>query len=139
MRANSVLALAVVAAIGFAGCSYDMHGAGYGPRDGYYDSDYRYGNGYRGDHGYARREQSRFRGPGADELDPWLAHTTEGHKFVIDHYDLGPRGYLSEENARRANVFFRQWSDTDGDYRLTDEEIRTSLAHVRNGYGIGAY
>lgn len=138
MRAKSALALAAFA-VGLAGCSYDMHGDRHGYRDGYYDRDYRHGDGYRGDHGYGRHQARRFEGPGADSLDPWLARTAEGHKFVTDHYDLGPGDWLSEENAQRANVFFRQWSDTDGDYRLTDEEIRTSLLHVRNGYGIGAY
>ncbi|MCA1749154.1 MAG: hypothetical protein ABR601_10435 [Parasphingopyxis sp.] len=136
MRAISALALA--AALGLSGCAYDHHGRD-GYRDGYYGSDYRYGNGYRGDHGYGRRHETRFRGPGAERLDPWLAHTPEGYKFVTDHYALGAGDYLSGEDAERANVFFRQWSDTDRDYRLTDEEIRTSLVHVRNGYGIGAY
>lgn len=137
MRASSALAFA--AAITLTGCAYDHYGDGYGYRDGHYGSDYRSGNGYHGDHGYGRQDRTRFHGAGADRLDPWLAYTSEGYKFVTDHYDLDSGDYLTVENAERANVFFRQWSDTDKDYRLTDEEIRTSLIHVRNGYGIGAY
>lgn len=136
MRAT--LALAGLAAIGLSGCAHDYSGD-YGYRDGYYDRDYRGGNGYYGNGDYGRRHANRFRGRGADRLDPWLAYTRAGHKFVTDHYVLDSGNRISERDAMRANVFFRQWSDTDGDYRLTDEEIRTSLVHVRNGYGIGAY
>ena len=133
-----ILTAALIAGLMLTGCAYDRYGDGYG-RGGYYDSDYRSGDGYRGYHGYGDRYGSPFDGAGARLLDPWLAETREGQKFVTDHYYMGFDGQLREEDAERANTFFRRWSDTNRDYRLTDDEIRTSLIHVRNGYGIGAF
>jgi hypothetical protein len=119
------------------GCAHDgYYGSGYGyPGGGYYDQSYMNGDGYRGSHGYGERYRSPFQGRGAPLLDPWLANTHEGQQFVLDHYEVGPRGDISRSDARGANAFFRRWADTDRDYRLTDPEIRTALVFVRDRYG----
>ena len=125
------------------GCAHDGYGDGrhrYGT-EGHqnYGQNYRSGNGYHGNHGYGERHANRFSGRGARKLDPWLSRTREGQQFVTDHYDVGPRGEISRRDAENANAFFRRWSDTDRNYRLTDAEIRTALIHTRNGYGFGRY
>jgi len=126
-----------------SGCAYDGYGNG-GHRGGSehhgsYAQDYRGGNGYHGNHGYAERYASNFTGPGAGNLDPWLAQTREGQQFVRDNYSVGRRGEISSGVARSVNRFFRRWADTNRDYRLTDAEIRTALVHTGNGYRYRAY
>ena len=122
-----------------SGCAYDGYSQGgydrgSGRHHGSYGHDYRDGNGYRGNHGYADRYASNFTGPGADNLDPWLAETREGQQFVRDNYAVGPRGEISNGVATSVNRFFRRWADTNRDYQLTDAEIRTALVHTGNGY-----
>lgn len=117
-----------------AGCAHsDYYDRGYGG-SGYYQSDYRSGDGYRGRHRYADRHENPFRGNGARHLDPWLSQTREGQLFVLDHYAVGPNYEIGRPEAESANIFFRRWADTDRDYRLTDPEIRTALVHTRNRY-----
>ncbi|MEM8697074.1 MAG: hypothetical protein AAGE05_13725 [Pseudomonadota bacterium] len=139
-RAYRATALAIGMGMLASGCAYDGYadrGYRYAPVDqGYYGRDYRDGNGYAGQHGYAERYDNAFRGSGARRLDPWLAETREGQRFVVDHYRVGPSGEIASSDAESANIFFRRWADTDRDYRLTDAEIRTALLHTRNGYGI---
>ena len=121
------------------GCAYDSYGhgydSGYGHHGGYYNDDYRGGNGYHGDHGYGDYRDSPFRVSQRGRLDPWLAHTWEGHKFIRDHYRVGRDNVLSRRDADEANAFFRRWADVDRDLRLTDVEIRTALTHTANNYG----
>lgn len=69
-------------------------------------------------------------------LDPWLADTWQGRKFVRDHYRVTRWNTIDEDDAENANVFFRRWADHDRDFRLTDTEIRTALNHVASGYGL---
>jgi hypothetical protein len=114
---------------------YHGNSAGSHARDGYYDQNYRGGNGYRGNHGYGERHGNHYRGDGSRTLDPWLAETREGQQFLRDHYNVSRRGEISERDARGANEFFRRWADTDRNLRLTDPEVRTALVHVRNRYG----
>jgi len=116
---------ALAAALLATGCAHD----------GYSDRGY----GYNGAHGYAPRYANPFRGSGARRLDPWLAETRQGQQFVMDHYPLGPGYELSRDDAEGANAFFRRWADTDRNYRLTDEEIRTALVHAGRNYGMRSH
>ncbi|MGJ8537575.1 MAG: hypothetical protein ACSHW2_10510 [Parasphingopyxis sp.] len=126
-----------------SGCAHQGYGQGGYSRGadyhGSYGRDYRDGNGYRGNHGYADRYASNFTGPGADKLDPWLAETREGQQFVRDNYDIGRSGEISNGVAASVNQFFRRWADTNRDYQLTDAEIRTALVHTRNRYRYRGY
>lgn len=69
-------------------------------------------------------------GRGADRLDPWLSVTTEGKRYVLATWDSDGDGRIGKRAARRANAWFRQYADTDGDRRLTDGEIRMALVAV---------
>lgn len=113
----------------------NYHGAD-SQRDGHYSRDYRGGNGYRGDHRYRQRLPRNLEVSDRTRLDPWLAYSWEGRKFVREHYDVSRWNTISEDNAENANVFFRRWADIDRDYRLTDAEIRTALDHIANDYGL---
>jgi hypothetical protein len=75
----------------------------------------------------------RVDGPGARLLDPWLALTSEGRDILALGFNAGGDGYISEEMADRANVWFRRYADHNGDMRLTDEEIRVALVHASKG------
>lgn len=146
-QAAKICAIALAAGLTITGCAYDTYGNGYdgghqgaghqgrGHHDGEYDRDYRGGNGYHGSHGYGDRYDNPFRVSERGRLDPWLAHTFEGHKFIRDHYRVGRDNVLRRRDADEANAFFRRWADVDRDYRLTDAEIRTALIHTANDYG----
>ncbi len=127
--------LAMAAGLLATGCAY--HGYNdeyYGDRDGYYDRDYYGGNGYRGNGDYGRRSPSDFRFHSREDLDPWLNDTEWGRRFVRDNFRVR-RNEMSRREAIRANIAFRRWADTDHDYRLTDDEIRTALVHIADDYG----
>lgn len=126
-----------------SGCAYDNYSNDRYDRasahHGSYADDYRGGNGYHGNHGYAERYASNFSGPGADKLDPWLAETREGQQFVRDNYSVGRSSEISNSVAINVNQFFRRWADTNRDYQLTDHEIRAALVHTGNGYRYRGY
>jgi len=106
------LFLALGAAAALAGCATYDHGYG----------DYR----YEGD-AYGRDGDGPFRGPGADLLDPWLSETEEGSRLVRMGWRGAEDGWLDEETAERANIWFRRYADTNRDLCLTDPEIRIAL------------
>ena len=44
------------------------------------------------------------------------------------------RGFVSEDSAQRANIWFRRCADEDCDLRITDAEIRTALVTAAGRY-----
>lgn len=119
----SILATGVALTIG--ACAYD---------------DYHYGRGYGG-YAYDGAEWRERRpyageltGPGVDVLDPWLIDTREGRAIVTLGWNDAGNGYVSEEVAHRANIWFRRYADHDRDMRITDPEIRTALVSAAGRY-----
>jgi hypothetical protein len=109
----------------------------------YYDQDYGDGPspfaspGVHGGYDYQGQDYDRpgndcayFDGSGADLLDPWLACTEEGRELVRDGFDREESGFISEELADQANIWFRRHADTNRDMQLTDPEIRTALVNA---------
>jgi hypothetical protein len=43
-------------------------------------------------------------------------------------------GFVSEDVAHRANIWFRRYADEDRDMRITDPEIRTALVQAAGRY-----
>ena len=126
MRRAMRMILAGAAALAAGGCV----------SDGYYGSgpygDYAYDGGDWA--GERRPYEGALRGPGVPLLDPWLVETEEGRAIVtIGFYDSA-EGYVSEEIAHRANIWFRRYADHDGDMRITDPEIRTALVAAAGRY-----
>ena len=111
-----VITLTAAAAAALAGCTT------YG--DDYGHDRYRYeGSAWTVRHG------GPLEGPGADVLDPWLAETEEGTAMVRAGWRAARDGWIDEQTAERANVWFRRHADTDRDLCLTDAEIRIALAN----------
>lgn len=107
--------LAAFAALGASGCA----------------SDYA----YRGDEWATRRPYAgELRGPGVDILDPWLIETPEGRAVVTLGFRDAGNGFVSEDVAHRANIWFRRYADHDCDMRVTDVEIRTALVAAAGRY-----
>ena len=75
-----------------------------------------------------------LRGPGVHLLDPWLVQTAEGRAVVTLGFSEAAEGYVSEEVAHRANIWFRRYADENGDMRITDPEIRTALVTATGHY-----
>ena len=79
---------------------------------------------YRGD----------LRGPGLEILDPWLRETREGRAIVTLGFSDAAEGFVSEDTAHRANIWFRRYADENCDMRITDPEIRTALVAAAGRY-----
>jgi hypothetical protein len=73
-------------------------------------------------------------GPGLELLDPWLKDTPEGRAIVTLGFRDAARGFVDEDVAHRANIWFRRYADGDGDMRVTDPEIRTALVAAAGPY-----
>jgi hypothetical protein len=154
MRLSALPAAAAALALtALGGCAYEDHGFGpgygdyrYGPPGAY--GDYRYGPpGAYGDYRYsgddwrgpwARPYDGPLTGPGVGILDPWLRETREGRDIVTLGFREAGRGYLSEEVAHRANIWFRRYADINRDMLLTDPEIRVALVQAARDHGWGA-
>lgn len=121
MRRGHNLLLAGMAVLGLSACT--GYHDGYGP--GYYS-----GGGYDG-YRYDGTDYGAMSGGAL--LDPWLGETEEGREIVA----LGFAGPLDADTARRANVWFRRYADSDGDMRLTDPEIRLALVQASREHGGG--
>lgn len=67
-------------------------------------------------------------GAGGNRLDPWLSDTKGGERFVRLKFERA--GRIRAATARRANIWFRRYADTNRDLRLTDPEIRIALVTV---------
>ncbi len=132
MRRLGIIALFGLAT-GVSACAYyDDYGSGYGPPGGARFGDYMYAGSSYDREGW-NEGAVRVDGPGARLLDPWLALTSEGRDILALGFNAGGDGYISEEMADRANVWFRRYADHNGDMRLTDEEIRVALVHASKG------
>lgn len=127
MRRIHAIAL-LLAATGLSACTY-YDDYGYGP-------EYASAWGEYGDYGYAgdyyrpdrwRDRDTNLSGAGVQQLDPWLALTPEGRDIVAFGFDTDADGWIAEDIAERANIWFRRYADTDEDMRLTDPEIRVAL------------
>jgi hypothetical protein len=128
MRA-AIITLTSLAALGVAGCAYNSayDRAGHGPYGPYaYD-----GAAYAGPRApYA----GELHGPGLDILDPWLRGTREGQAVVTLGFREAAGGFVSEDVAHRANIWFRRYADENRDMRITDPEIRTALVQATGRY-----
>ena len=118
--------LILLAASGLAGCAtetaqswhrgnYAYHGRHYGgaPRMAY---------------------DGELHGPGLDQLDDWLKGTREGQAIVTLGFREAGNGFVSEEVADRANIWFRRYADQNHDMVITDPEIRTALVQAARPY-----
>lgn len=124
MRRTILMMLASGAALG--ACAWDdfaYEAPGYG----------RYA--YAGDAWRERRPyEGELRGPGLATLDPWLLETPEGRAVVTLGFREAAEGFVSEDTAHRANIWFRRYADHDRDMRITDPEIRTALVAAAGRY-----
>ena len=78
--------------------------------------------------------QGDLRGPGVEILDAWLRETREGRAIVTLGFSDAAEGFVSEDTAHRANIWFRRYADEDCDMRITDPEIRTALVAAAGRY-----
>jgi hypothetical protein len=126
-RALKTLTTAL-AVLGAAGCAGGYHGGpGYGLPGGYAY----HGSAWSGER---RPWRGDLHGPGVPLLDPWLKETAEGRAVVTLGFDDAVEGFVSEDVAHRANIWFRRYADEDGDMRVTDPEIRTALVAAAGAY-----
>jgi len=127
MRRAAIISAAGLAALG-AGCAYD--GDGDRPRHG------AHGPSYDGAEWAEARGPYRgeLHGPGLATLDPWLRETPEGRAVVSLGFREAAEGYVSEDVAHRANIWFRRYADENRDMRITDPEIRTALVQAAGRY-----
>lgn len=117
MRRTILLMLAGAATL--SACAWDDFDYG---RPGYG------GYAYAGDAWRDRRPYAgSLRGPGVETLDPWLRDTDEGRAIVTLGFRDAGAGFVSEDTAHRANIWFRRYADENRDMRVTDPEIRTAL------------
>jgi len=95
-----------------------------------------------GRHGYSGHEWNEPRqpyggeltGPGVALLDPWLLDTAEGRAVVTLGFSEAANGFVSEDVANRANIWFRRYADENCDMQITDPEIRTALVTAAGRY-----
>ena len=110
------IAALFLTAAAIAACAYeDYHRDGYG----------RYAGGVWD--GSRPAYEGELRGPGIGILDRWLLETPEGQAIVTTGFRGGRRGFVSEDLAHRANIWFRRYADQDRDMVVTDPEIRAAL------------
>lgn len=119
MAKGSMALLAALAALG--GCAHS-------PDQGDYAYEGREWGGPRAPYG------GELRGPGLDTLDPWLRETAEGRAVVTLGFQEAAEGFVSEDVAHRANIWFRRYADENCDMKVTDPEIRTALVTASGRY-----
>jgi hypothetical protein len=127
MRRSACLIL--LASFGVAACAYDDEGPGPGWNGGGYSYHGRTWTGaprraYAGD----------LHGPGVPTLDEWLKGTREGRAIVTLGFREAGNGFVSEDVANRANIWFRLYADQNHDMTITDPEIRTALVAAAGRY-----
>lgn len=95
-----------------------------------------YDYGYEGTQwqGPRRPHAGPLHGPGVAILDPWLLETEEGRAVVTLGFRDAARGFVTEDVAHRANIWFRRYADHDRDMKITDPEIRTALVQAGGRY-----
>jgi hypothetical protein len=118
-----ILLAASIGGLGSGGCVTD-YGPGYG--------DY----GYSGGHWAGPRQpyEGELDGPGVELLDRWLIETAEGRAVVTLGFSDAANGFVTEDVAHRANIWFRRYADENRDLRITDPEIRTALVTATGQY-----
>ena len=124
MRRSAIIMFSGLAALGVAACT---HPGGYGQetRYGYAGGEW---DGPRGAY------SGPLHGPGVATLDPWLTETAEGRAIVTLGFRDAGRGFVDDDVAHRANIWFRRYADSDGDMRITDPEIRVALVAAAGRY-----
>jgi hypothetical protein len=138
MRSPAIAALLSLT-LGVTACAYyNDYSPAYGSPGGSRYGDYVY-HGAAYDRSGLDQGSMRLQGPGSQMLDPWLALTQEGRDILARGFQAGRDGYVSEDVAHRAIIWFRRHADHDRDMRLTDEEIRIALAHAAQHGGRGGY
>ena len=138
-----------LAACGLSACSWGYgYGPGYSYPYGYTNgggaAPYGYGPGpvYQGTQWtpaaapQAPRQAytGQLSGPGVETLDEWLRDTGEGRAIVTLGFRDAAEGVVSEDVAHRANIWFRNYADSNRDMTITDEEIRTGLVSAAGRY-----
>ena len=129
MRKSAILILA--AGLGAGACTYDSYGPySYGsyssaPYGAYYGQAWA---------GQRTPYLGDLHGPGVEILDPWLLESREGRTVVTMGFRGTGDGFVSEEVANRANIWFRRYADQDRDMKITDPEIRTALVQAAGRY-----
>jgi len=78
--------------------------------------------------------EGELRGPGVAILDRWLSETREGRAIVTLGWREAGEGFVDEDVAHRANIWFRRYADQNRDMRITDPEIRTALVSASGRY-----
>ena len=136
MRRRALIAACSV--LGLAACTWGDDGYwGYGDPFVAYSGDPYGGYAYRGEQwtGETRRPyEGELRGPGVEILDDWLKETREGQAVVTLGFRDAGAGFVSEDVAHRANIWFRRYADHDRDMVITDPEIRTALVAAAGRY-----
>ena len=116
-RRAIIIMAATLAALGAGGCATT-------PDYAYQGSDWADRRPYEGE----------LEGPGVALLDPWLVETAEGRAIVTLGFREAAQGYVSEDVAHRANIWFRRYADENCDMQITDPEIRTALVAAAGQY-----
>jgi len=120
--------LILLASFAAGGCAYDTY-----PAYGWHQGGYSYaGQAYAGPPRmpYA----GDLTGPGVETLDEWLRGTREGRAIVTLGFGEAGGGFVSEDVANRANIWFRRYADSNRDMVITDPEIRTALVAAAGRY-----
>jgi hypothetical protein len=131
-RRGLTILTAGLAAIAAAGCAEDYYGERYGGGPVHGPDGYAYdGRAWAGER---RPFAGDLHGPGIALLDPWLKETAEGRAVVTLGFRETAEGFVSEEIAHRANIWFRRYADENRDMRITDPEIRTALVAAAGAY-----
>jgi len=105
--------LVLIAAGGLAACAHDDRGSDHA-RIGFISEP-------------RHAHEGELSGPGLAILDDWLKDTREGRVIVTMGWREAGRGFVSEDVAHRANIWFRRYADRNRDMTITDPEIRTAL------------
>lgn len=118
MHRKAIILAAAVTALAASGCATPR---GYAYDGGAWD-------------GPRRAYDGELNGPGVALLDPWLLDTPEGRAVVTLGFSEAANGFVSEDVAHRANIWFRRYADENCDMRVTDPEIRTALVTATGQY-----
>ena len=120
MVKGTIASLTLFAAL--AACAHYPEGGSYA-----YDGS-EWDGAYRGPHA------GELEGPGVEILDRWLSETAEGRAVVTLGFQDAANGFVSEDVAHRANIWFRRYADENCDMTITDPEIRTALVTAAGRY-----
>lgn len=120
-----------LAALALGACAHDPYGGRFDDRR---HGNYAYDGEHWRDRGTRMPYEGELTGPGLAILDPWLLETREGRAVVTLGFSDAAEGFVSEDTAHRANIWFRRYADENGDMRITDPEIRIALVAAAGPY-----